>query len=102
MREQPEMLRRLNTAIGRIADEAESENIGELRMVQFDDIAAGEVFGGIVDLHCTFAACGGELRHLDNYQLVQMMRVRLQDSFFQIIDLAKEELIKLGVAEDNL
>ncbi len=95
------MLADLNTAIQKVADESGSEIVRNLIMVeQIPPNSADYIFKGVIDLWAWFYAAGMEVKvntQPDGNLLHKLIKVRIQDSLFAIIDLAESELEKLGV-----
>ncbi len=97
-----EMLTELNAAIQKVADESGSRLIKDLMMVEeLDPKNKGDyIFMGVVDLWAGYYACGMEVEsntEPNDNRLHNLVKVRIQDALFAIIDLAQFELKKLGV-----
>ncbi len=102
MSEQSEkMLADLNAAVQRVADESESEMVRNLVMFeQLPQDSMDFTFKGIVDLRARFYAAGAEIKmntEPNENRLHNLIKIRIQDSLFAIIDLAQSELAKLGI-----
>lgn len=100
MKEQPEMLTKVNAAIQLLAEESGSELINDLQFEQIflnpDSYCNCDYqFGCIPRVHAEVWVSGAEISTYSDNELQEYMRVKIRHSMYDMIALLEDELEKL-------
>ncbi len=99
IKEQPEMLAKVNKAIRRVSEKSGSDIIRDLKMVQkLDANSADYIFTGVLDAYGWFYVSGAEITYQggEDEKMDALVRCRIEGTIHSIIGLLEDELELLG------
>ena len=95
IKEQPEMLKKVNEAIRRVAKKSGAGIIRDLKMVQkLDTNSADYIFTGVIDACGWFYVSGAEITYQGggDEKMDALVRCRVEGTIHSIISLLEDEL----------